>query len=53
MGEPKKMPPRCEAVIVDSEVLDGLGCFLDYHYLVGGLEHVLFSIIYGIIFPID
>jgi hypothetical protein len=24
-----------------------------FYYLVGGLEHVLFSIMYGIILPID
>ena len=34
-----------------------LGIFLVYHWvfdkLVGGLEHVSFSIIYGIILPID
>ena len=25
----------------------------DYYYLVGGFKHVLFSIIYGIVHPID
>ena len=28
-------------------------CLTLYHHLVGGLEHVLFSIVYGIILPID
>jgi len=43
---------RPEAKVDRQAAADGLSGLMS-HLLVGGLEHFLFSIIYGIILPID